>query len=384
MKNSLFYEEFDGYFGKLDIRVQLENAIGTPGASVWEGSTSQLFGHRRSSKNGTNGDGFSLFTSTEDGSCCKYVALYLKSLNEKALADVNTKLGNSSHLVYSINMVHVDGQCIYDVVVVCPLSREVNPEEYKLLSLMLDAKLGLRAHSASRNPGFCFKLPEGINSNGDQFVHFGSGSFVDVSVWLPDLDRANDETNAAAKLMTMITVLEGSLKTDLGNAERLIEVADGNALFIHGMNSWIFWTGDRWRFENGGRINRLAAVTLESLLSFARRIENEEERNRLVKHAINSQSAARIKAMIELARSNERVDRKVDDLDCNLWLLNCPNGTLDLKSGRLMPHRRGDLITKVVPVSYDPDATCEHWMRFLSKIMGRDETMVRYLQRAVG
>ena len=43
------------------------------------------------------------------------------------------------------------------------------------------------------------------------------------------------------------------------------------------------------------------------------------------------------------------------DFDRDGWLLNCLNGTLDLRSGELRPHDPADLISKLAPVAYDPD-----------------------------
>lgn len=46
------------------------------------------------------------------------------------------------------------------------------------------------------------------------------------------------------------------------------------------------------------------------------------------------------------------------------------NGSLDLKSGRLHEHRRGDLISKLVHFEYHPEAECPMFMRFVNRIMG--------------
>jgi putative DNA primase/helicase len=52
-------------------------------------------------------------------------------------------------------------------------------------------------------------------------------------------------------------------------------------------------------------------------------------------------------------------------LDANPWLLNCPNGTLDLRTGHLRPHRREDLLTKTTAAPYDPDERSPIWDTFL-------------------
>src|SRR5262249_27264471 len=53
-------------------------------------------------------------------------------------------------------------------------------------------------------------------------------------------------------------------------------------------------------------------------------------------------------------------------------------------AGALRPHERGDRLTKLAPVAYDPDATCPQWEAFLARVMDGDADLVAFLQRAVG
>ena len=48
-----------------------------------------------------------------------------------------------------------------------------------------------------------------------------------------------------------------------------------------------------------------------------------------------------------LRRANRRSRCLPDALDRDPWPLNCPNGTLDLRTGELRPHRREDYLTKL-------------------------------------
>jgi putative DNA primase/helicase len=94
------------------------------------------------------------------------------------------------------------------------------------------------------------------------------------------------------------------------------------------------------------------------------------------KFSVSSGNAGRIKGMIDQALPHRTVT--VDQLDAEKLALNVRNGTLrflceetpdpdasdhsqmTIKRYRavLFPHNRADLITKVAPVDYDPDATC--------------------------
>jgi putative DNA primase/helicase len=85
-----------------------------------------------------------------------------------------------------------------------------------------------------------------------------------------------------------------------------------------------------------------------------------------------------------LAQSEPGIPVVPDNLDADHWLLNVKNGTLDLKTGKVRPHQREDLVTKLVPAAFDPEAKCPHWLRFLDRVLDGDQELVGYLQRVVG
>jgi putative DNA primase/helicase len=104
----------------------------------------------------------------------------------------------------------------------------------------------------------------------------------------------------------------------------------------------------------------------------------------LVNFARKSEQAPRLDAMLNLARSELPIPILPENLDADRFLLNVLNGTLDLRTGKLRPHQREDYITKLVPVSYDPDASCPLWHQFLQDIMDGNQDLITYLQRVVG
>src|SRR5262249_23309339 len=75
--------------------------------------------------------------------------------------------------------------------------------------------------------------------------------------------------------------------------------------------------------------------------------------------------AARVRARVALARTDPRIRVPSDTLDTRPWLLNVENGTLDLHTGALHPHRRADCVTQLAPVRYDPEAVCPSFQAFL-------------------
>jgi putative DNA primase/helicase len=99
--------------------------------------------------------------------------------------------------------------------------------------------------------------------------------------------------------------------------------------------------------------------------------------------AKSSERRAAREATAKLARSEPGIAIDHHRLDANPFLLNVANGTIDLLTGKLRPHLRADLITRIVPVSYNPQAACPRWESFLREILPDAET-VAYVKRAVG
>jgi putative DNA primase/helicase len=88
--------------------------------------------------------------------------------------------------------------------------------------------------------------------------------------------------------------------------------------------------------------------------------------------------------MIDDARALPPIPILPDALDADPWLLNVANGTIDLRTGELRAHRREDLLTRLAPVEYDPDAQAPCWAAFLERIFAGDGELIGFLRRAVG
>ena len=67
-----------------------------------------------------------------------------------------------------------------------------------------------------------------------------------------------------------------------------------------------------------------------------------------------------------------------NDLDKNLDLFNCQNGTYNLRTGEFRPHRPQDLLSKVSNVVYDPEARSTRFEQFISDIMQGDTAKINY------
>lgn len=203
--------------------------------------------------------------------------------------------------------------------------------------------------------------------------------------------------------------------TEGGNAARFVDLFAGKLLYVEGWG-WCSHDGTRYKraadseaseaakaviaqlYEScsaaSGRLETLKAThadVLEVGRLDARKADNKAKRDAarstkewkeceaaeaisaaLMQWAARSDSAHGIKSMLKMASTDPRIARKPEDFDRNGWLFNCLNGTINLKTGKLQPHRREDLITNLAPFEYNPDAECPRWNTFLKQMIPSD------------
>lgn len=194
---------------------------------------------------------------------------------------------------------------------------------------------------------------------------------------LQDVRRAVDEEAASKRAALCASVVD----TDMANAARLAR-RHGQDIRFTTERGWFIWDGKRWAHdEKGLRIQSLAKDTAKSIFD---EIATAPDQKAMFTHARKSQSKNAIDAMVWLARSEPGIPAQITDFDADGWQLNLANGTIDLRSCELRPHRREDLISNLVPISFDPDAECELWDSFLWRVIDKNEKLYAYLRRFVG
>lgn len=172
-------------------------------------------------------------------------------------------------------------------------------------------------------------------------------------------------------------------ETELGNARRLVERMAGDARYECASRSWFVWDGRRWAADEG-HVSRFAKRVVDDLLSAAKLVDDPETLKRRVAFAHKSQSAARIAAMIELAKTEPGVAIKLDDFDRDADILNVANGMIDLRTGELLPASRSAFATQMIDVDYHPSADCPVFERFVADVLADDQELIDYAHKVVG
>jgi P4 family phage/plasmid primase-like protien len=165
---------------------------------------------------------------------------------------------------------------------------------------------------------------------------------------------------------------------DTGNADRLVMLHGADLRYCFAFKKWIVWDGKRWAVDETGQALRRAKDTIISLLRQAAEAKNEGG-ERFARASLNARP---LHAMLVLAQPELPITPA--ELDRAPHLLNFTNGTVDLRIGKLIPHRRSDWITKMVAFPYRPGASSKCWLAFLGEIMGGSDELIGYLQLALG
>ena len=170
--------------------------------------------------------------------------------------------------------------------------------------------------------------------------------------------------------------------TDLGNAQRLVHRHGRDIRFVSAWD-WMSWDGMRWRKDDIGEVERRAKETVLSMYQGTGGIQDDEARKNFLKFVRKSESRQSLKAMVDLAQSEFEVVDRPSEFDGHPWLLNVSNGTLDLQKGELRPHKRKDLITRLTPVEWNPQADCPLFLISLDQIFNGNKRLVRFVQKLV-
>lgn len=172
--------------------------------------------------------------------------------------------------------------------------------------------------------------------------------------------------------------------TDVGNAERFAAMFKDQVKYCAIYKKWFIWNGKRWEQDDTGKIITYAIECVRNIIHDADLLPEGDKRKSLIQHSLKSESSGKLKALLEIASGMPAITVRSEDLDQNPWLLNCQNGTIDLRTGKLKPHDPKDYITRICAAAYKPDCAIPLWTQLMEKITGGDKEYIRYIQKALG
>lgn len=201
--------------------------------------------------------------------------------------------------------------------------------------------------------------------------------------------------------------MPGHPRTDHALAAPIVvDELRGRYIYVAGLG-WHEWVGDRWSADVRVPVRHAVQDAIHRHRAEAERMLSALQRNHeyrsLQEHAEELRGDEQTRNSHRLAELEQRIERarawaegwtrylrwwtglangrdldqvlkfveahpgeiyvSAGELDRDPYALNCPNGTVDLRTGELRPHNPRDLITKTTHVPYDPEASHPLWDR---------------------
>jgi putative DNA primase/helicase len=176
----------------------------------------------------------------------------------------------------------------------------------------------------------------------------------------------------------------GAALTEAGAAESFAAAQGHDVRFDHRRGRWLVWHDHRFVPDVDGAVTRLALKHVRQQQHRALDVRDGVERQKEIDHWAKFDRRAMLDNLLAFAKVLPPIADTGDQWDANPWLLGCPNGVIDLKTGTLRAGRREDNITMSAAVPFDPAATCPRWEAFLADIFNGAQDLIEFLRRAIG
>lgn len=149
----------------------------------------------------------------------------------------------------------------------------------------------------------------------------------------------------------------------------------GNWVYVAAWSQWYVYnpaTG-LWQLDNTLRNLTLTREFLRTLAADAS-----------TRDAPTLQSAKKVSAVVQMARSNPEVAATANQWNRNVWVVGTPGGAVDLHTGRLRGAHREDYLTRSTAVTPAETADCPKWQAFLHRIFPDQPHVIEFMQRLAG
>jgi len=160
-------------------------------------------------------------------------------------------------------------------------------------------------------------------------------------------------------------------QTDAGNAARFKDMFGHRVRYCHVWGKWLVWDGARWSMDEkgGANVSELCLEMAAAIAAEAAESDDKATRESLSSWAMKCEGRGKMDNCLALVKASLSVAVEPGELDADPWLLNCANGTIDLRTGELRPHDPNDLMTRLCPVEYDAEAKFPLWEKFIGRIL---------------
>lgn len=173
--------------------------------------------------------------------------------------------------------------------------------------------------------------------------------------------------------------------TELGNAQRLYDMAGERLKYIHDAKSWIIWHDSSWVWNGGDAVRNIAAKLPTQI--YAEGCDHKNDAEHFAKWSRKSQEQKTIIAAVSMLSDFSEIRLPQANIDADHFTIGFNNSTqiINLCDGTIRPARPSDYITKSLGVQSIGDATkATGWFQFLDQVFSGDQELIDWIKRFCG
>lgn len=170
---------------------------------------------------------------------------------------------------------------------------------------------------------------------------------------------------------------------DIGFGRLFADVHKDICRFVPERKKWYVFSGKCWQADVGSlKSMELCKSLADDLLQYALTINEEHLRTNFLKECGKWQQRRFRETYLKEAQSVYPLPFNTFDQD--RYLLNCQNGTLDLRTMQFHEHKASDFLSKIAGASYLPEVRSERFEQYIDEIMSGDLDKAKFLQKSLG
>ncbi len=171
---------------------------------------------------------------------------------------------------------------------------------------------------------------------------------------------------------------------EAGMADLFSECYQNDTRFCPEAKSWYTYEDGRWQKDVGSLLVSAKIKEFVRLMAlYCGEIQDEEKRKQYMAFVAKMGDRRFRDRLMKDAADSMRIE--ATEFDKFPYLINCKNGTYDLKTMEFREHDWQDFLTMQTNFEYSlQDVRCERWEQFIQEVTQNDYHKADYLQRALG
>jgi putative DNA primase/helicase len=172
--------------------------------------------------------------------------------------------------------------------------------------------------------------------------------------------------------------------TDTGNAQRFIDKFGENIRYNFDNKYWMIWDGKTWVRDAVQIVKNKADLMIEEMKEEIVAEPNEKYAQEMFKNVKHLSSNSGKEAMLKEAMHIGKTPVRNNDFDKSMFLLNCENGVVDLRTGKLLPHNRDYMMSKNTHIEIDLENDPVVWLKCIDDIFLKSKGLIDFIHKSVG